>query len=165
MKRYLVFLLIGLAAAGIGIVFLGHVGWAEDVAPYKIASMQAKLFYTDRGTFSDNIIDNSAYRPLYNTIIGEGASGGPADDVLVIIKITGKPGSYAERAVTFKATSGKKVLVNTTSSISVLNDKGEGYVAFWVYRCTDSELRLRAEITNQKTKAAVNKVIPFEGGE
>ena len=164
MKKLLL-LLLATVFIGISIVWVACAGWAQNVTPYKLTSMQAKLFYTDRGTFSDNIIDNPEYAELYNTIIGEGSSGGPATDVLVLLKVNGKPGSFESREVHLIATSGKKVLLNREASIGVLSEHGEAYVAFWIYNCTDEKLKIRAEITGQSTKSAIYKVIPFYGGE
>jgi len=156
---------IVLCLTGLGVFTLLRAVRAEDTPPYKIASMQAKLFYVDQGTFSDNLIDNPNHQSLWNTIIGEGDAGGSATDVFIMVKFTGAPESYAYRQIHLTATAGKKVILNRTSSTHILNDKGEGYAGFLVYDCTMEPLKLRAEITGQTAKAAIYKVINFESGE
>ncbi|MGA8743123.1 MAG: hypothetical protein WB561_18190 [Terracidiphilus sp.] len=50
--------------------------------PSKISSVTAKLYYSDSGTFSENILDKPDLA-LWNTIIGEGQSGGPSEATLI----------------------------------------------------------------------------------
>jgi hypothetical protein len=142
----------------------GKKTYINSKTPYKIVSMQAKLFYTDKGTFSENIIDNSKYDCLYNTIIGEGNAGGCADNLLVIVKVAGKPGEYQDYDVKLIATSNKHVLLIKKSHL-IMNDNGEGYVSFWIYDCTMKPLHLRAELIGQKTTSSIYHFINFMSGD
>lgn len=59
--------------------------------PYSIISMQAELSFAEKGTFSENIINNPKYETLQNIQVGEGVDSS-ADDLLVIISVLGSPG-------------------------------------------------------------------------
>jgi len=49
---------------------------------YVISEIQAKLYYSNTGTFSQNILDNPNIT-LWNVIIGEGSVGGSSENTLV----------------------------------------------------------------------------------
>ncbi len=54
--------------------------------PYKITSIQAKLFYHDKGTFSRNVLAKPDFG-FWNTIIGEGDAEGPSEATLVLVEV------------------------------------------------------------------------------
>ena len=167
-KTALVAVLVCLALAG-GIVAVPLSARSASAGmghPYRVGALEARLFYSDSGTFSENIVDNPRYQPLWNTVIGEGAAGGPSDALLVTVKVTGDPGSYeGGRRVRLKATSGKQTLLDKTLGVPILNEKGAAYVGFWVYDCTSQPLHLRAEILGQRSNAAIHRSIPFASGD
>lgn len=64
---------------------------------YQVSKIEAALFYSDKATFSGNIIDNPDF-VLRNVIIGEGSAEGPSNQTLVkvFVHASGKGQSNAE---------------------------------------------------------------------
>ena len=137
---------------------------AQDPPPYRL-SLRAMLFYNDRGTFGPDLIAHPV--ALWNTIIGEGQSGGASNATLVVAVVSGEAGSYVpERKVALTVTGGGRTLVQRTVETSVLNRQGRSYVGFWVYDTGCGRLRLSARIVGQTpARAPVTATIPFECGE
>src|SRR3954471_24957925 len=62
---------------------------AQTKTPAKITAIRAQLFYDAKGTFSDNILAQKDIA-LWNTIIGEGSSGGASTSTLVTVEVSGR---------------------------------------------------------------------------
>ena len=74
------------ASAALALVALA--GAAPPPAPAaRIARIEARLFYTDSGKLSANLLDAKGHFAGWNTIIGEGPSGGAAEDVVIVVSI------------------------------------------------------------------------------
>jgi len=71
------------AAAGAAVLLLA----AAPPPQPNVAAIEARLFYSDTGRLSDNKLDAKGSFTGWNTVIGEGDSGGAADDVLIVAKI------------------------------------------------------------------------------
>ena len=138
---------------------------AEPLADYRIAEVRAQLFFSDRGTFSENLIGRKDLA-LWNTIIGGGDAGGRSNSMVVIIAVSGRPGSYdGKRQVELRVRDERGEVFRRQQHLSVLNTQGGGYVAFWLYDIGCEPLTLAAVITGQKTNARKAESIPFKCGE
>ena len=138
-------------------------GRAQTPPPYQL-SLRAMLFYSDRGTFSPDIIAHPV--TLWNTPIGEGRSGGASSATLVVAVVRGEGGSYVPtRRVELTVTSGGREVFKRAEETSVLNTEGRTYVAFWLYGTGCRRLRLSARIPGQIPSTPVTATIPFDCGE
>jgi hypothetical protein len=138
---------------------------ASSAAPYRISALRAQLFYSDRGTFSRDVLADTALA-LWNTPIGEGNGGGPSSSTLVVVEVSGAPESYeADRSVELTAMAESRLLLRRTLPISGLNDRGRGYAGFLVYDTGCTPVRLSARIVGQTPAATRTAIIPFDCGE
>jgi DNA-binding transcriptional LysR family regulator len=133
--------------------------------PYRV-SLRAKLFYSNSGEFSRDIL--SGKRPdLWNTIVGEGQAGGASSELLVIAVVSGEGGSYVpERKVELTATTNGHVAFQRAEETPIITTEGKAYVAFWLYGVGCKRLRLSARVTGQTPATApATAMIPFDCGE
>lgn len=131
--------------------------------PYRL-SLRAQLFYTERGTFSPDIIAHPV--DLWNTPAGEGRAGGASNATLVIVVVRGEAGSYVPtRKVELTVTSGGREVFRRAEEPGILNTEGRTYVAFWLYDTGCRRLRLSARILGQTPSTPVTATIPFACGE
>ena len=140
-------------------------GRAQEAAPppYRV-SLRAQLFYSQRGTFSPDIIAHPV--DLWNTPAGEGRAGGASNATLVIAVVRGEPGSYVPtRKVELTVTSGGHEVFKRAEEPGILDTEGRTYVAFWLYGTGCRRLRLSARILGQTPSTPVTAVIPFACGE
>jgi len=138
-------------------------GRAAAPPPYRL-SLRAQLFFSDRGTFSPDILAHPV--GLWNTIIGAGEAGGASNATLVVAVVRGEAGSYVPtRRVELTVTAGGREIFKRAEETSVLNREGRTYVAFWLYGTGCGRLRLSARILGQTPSTPVTATIPFECGE
>ncbi len=133
--------------------------------PYRITAVRAQLFYSDRGTFSGDVLAPPG-KTLWNTVIGEGDSGGPSNSTLVVVEVTGAPGSYEpDRSVELVATAEGKTVHRGTAQSAVLNTRGRMYAGFWLPDTGCRRIRLVARLRGQTPASETRKEIPFDCGE
>ena len=150
-------------ALALGTAAPGHAQTREPA--YRITAVRAQLFYSDRGTFSGNILADTS-KSLWNTVIGEGDAGGPSTSTLVVVEVTGAPGSYEpERSVELTATAEGKVLLRATQPAAILNQRGKMYAGFWLPDTGCRRVRLAARMRGQTRASEMKREIPFECGE
>ena len=102
-------------------------------ALYAITEVQAKLYYSNKGTFSQNVLDNPSVS-LWNVIIGEGSAGGSSENTLVHVVVMGQPGSLAEGlALHVTAKTPTETLLDRRSQVGIMNTNGRYYAGFWLY--------------------------------
>ena len=131
--------------------------------PYRL-SLRAQLFYSERGTFSHDIIARPV--TLWNTPAGEGRAGGASNATLVIVAVRGEAGSYVPtRRVELTVTAGGREVFKRAEEPGILNTEGRTYVAFWLYNTGCRRLRLSARILGQTPSTPVTATIPFDCGE
>jgi hypothetical protein len=144
----------------------------------RISSVQAKLFFAETGTFSDDVLDNPKY-VLWNTPIGEGSAGSPSDATLVVVEIAGGTPGAAEhdRQLNFIANyrfgseNAKGVARVRTIELKRMVDigsfgkDGKSYVGFWLYDTGCTPVNLTAQIAGQSPAPVVKKTIGFKCGE
>ena len=156
---------ISLLACALMMLAAPAAGLAQSSAPppYRL-SLRAMLFYSDKGTFSHDILARPV--TLWNTPIGEGRSGGASNATLVVAVVRGEGGSYVPtRRVELTVTAGGREIFKRAEETSVLNTEGRTYVAFWLYGTGCRRLRLSARILGQTPSTPVTAVIPFDCGE
>jgi hypothetical protein len=130
-----------------------------------ITDLRAQLFYSDRGTFSENIVGRPDLA-LWNVIIGGGDSGGPSHAILVVVEITGSRESRQSTArLRLSVTGGGKTILARSQAVPSLNATGIGYVAFWLYDTGCVPLALTATIVGQPASSTKRAAIGFACGE
>ena len=131
--------------------------------PYRL-SLRAQLFFTDRGTFSPDIIAHPV--DLWNTPAGEGRAGGASNATLVTVVVRGEAGSYVPtRKVELTVTAGGREVFRRAEETGIINREGRTYVAFWLYGTGCRRLRLSARVLGQTSSTPVTATIPFDCGE
>jgi hypothetical protein len=139
------------------------VAWSQTspIPPLKIKSVTAKLYYSNTGTFSENILDKPD-SALWNTIIGEGASGGPSEATLIEVEVNGRPNTndYERLTITVQA-KGKPSIERRTHSL-YFKENGKYFAAVWLYDSGCLPVTITAQLGNQPI---VKKKIDFECGE
>jgi hypothetical protein len=144
----------------------------KSSVPYSIDSIQAYLYYESTGTFSKEITEDFT---LWNTIIGEGSAEHPSNSTLVKVKLSRKfkEGSF-NRKIRLTASIEGKVLLKQTLDFSLYDENYCYYAGFWLYDTGCGQLKLSAEIIEEKTiqgkpsqklEAKRDKIIPFNCGE
>lgn len=138
----------------------------QAAAPeYRVSGMRALLFYSDRGTFSEDVLADTT-KALWNTVIGEGDAGGPSESTLVVVEVSGEPGSYEpDRSVELRATAGDRVLLRHAAPVAGLSTEGRMYAGFWLYGTGCEPVRLSARMVGQAAPAELRREIPFQCGE
>ena len=134
--------------------------------PYQITDVRVHLFYSREGTFSANLVGTRNMNSLWNTIIGAGQAGGASSATLVVVEVSGQPGSYGgESSVELVVRGTKKEILRRRQSLDVLSDKGKGYVGFWLYETGCEPLRTSAKLVGKTKSNPVSVEIPFRCGE
>ena len=135
--------------------------------PYKITAIQAKLFYSDKGTFSRNVLAKPDFG-FWNTIIGEGDAEGPSDSTLVIVEVSGKTSEGdvpPTRKIELTAMATGKVLLKRAIEVGIFSHDHKFYAAFWLYGTGCEPVKLTARIVGQTQPSSMSKTIPFACGE
>ncbi len=96
----------------------------------KITAIEARLFYGFSGKLSDDLLKRDPPFSGWNTIIGEGAAGEPAEDMLVsiklepLVKLADNEGIFTDQPVVVTATANGKVVAKRTFTGTLTNDQG-----------------------------------------
>lgn len=125
--------------------------------------MTAKLYYSNSGTFSQNILDKPDLA-LWNTIIGEGQSGGPSQATLIEVEVDGDGGEnviHKERLTITVQERGKPPITRHTLPIN-FEENGKHFEAVWLYDSGCLPVTITAQLG---TQPAIRKKIDFECGE
>lgn len=135
-------------------------GVASAAAP-AIASIEARLFYTATGTLSGNVAEASGVS-LWNTVIGEGQSGGAANDTLIIVTVNADAGAYVDTPLVVEITDadGKPVASRKVEGLLVGPD---GKVSTGVYLPDSTCTALTVKAVMGKSEKATT--VPFACGE
>jgi len=134
----------------------------------KITAVKALLFYDKNGQFSRDILSDP--EDLWNTIIGEGSSGGASHSTLVIVEIAGPPEGYVRNsrvdliAVYKGFRRGRDLRVQQTGSTGMFSDEGRSYVGFWLYDTGCSEVQISVTLNGDQRQKR-QAIIPFRCGE
>ena len=131
--------------------------------PSKISAVTAKLYYSESGTFSDNILDKPDLA-LWNTIIGEGQSGGPSEATLIQVEVEGDGGGnviHKERLTITVQQEGKPPITRHNGMLS-FGPHGKHFEAVWLYDSGCLPVTITAQLGSQPV---IRKKIDFECGE
>ena len=108
------------------------------VPQLKIAAIEARLFYGYSGKLSDDLLKRDPAFAGWNTIIGEGAAGEPADDLLVsvrvepLVKPAGNEGIFSDQPVVITATANGKVIAKRTFTGTLTNEAGVSWKGLYL---------------------------------
>lgn len=132
---------------------------------YQISGLRAQLFYSDRGTFSDDLLARPKLA-LWNTVIGAGDAGGPANATMVVVEVSGRPNSYAgKRRVELVVRNEQKDVLRRQLAVPILGRTGHAYVAFWLDDTGCEPLTLSTRLVGQSDPTSRVASIPFQCGE
>ncbi|HWL40287.1 MAG TPA: hypothetical protein VNO75_08620 [Gemmatimonadaceae bacterium] len=155
-----------LALTGVALGSPRPSSFGQQIKPYQITDVRVHLFYSREGTFSGNLVGTQNMNSLWNTVIGEGQGGGASSATLVVVEVSGEPGSYGgESSVELGVRGTKREILRRRQSLGVLSDKGNAYVGFWLYDTGCEPLRTSAKLVGKTKSTPVSVEIPFRCGE
>lgn len=136
-----------------------------------VASMRAHLFQNSRGELSEDILDPK-YGGSWNSIAGPNA----ADSILVAVEVAGDPDAaytgffgprtkYSVRLIAHEEGRRPRLLLDVTSAIPVLNERGRVWVPFLVKHGGCAPVRLTASIVGLGAGKALERTLRFACGE
>lgn len=138
---------------------------AAAAPEYRISDLRAQLFFSDRGTFSDDLLKRKEL-VLWNTIIGAGDAGGPSSATLIVVEVSGRPNSYPKgRKVELAVRTARKEVFRRRLDVGVLGPDGHAYVAFWLYDTGCESLEISTALLGQVESTRRVATIPFQCGE
>ncbi len=114
--------------------------FAAAAAHVELGDIQARLFYSETGRLSDDLLARKKPFALWNTVIGEGDAEENADDLLVSVTLNaGKFGTPEENEqnvdgpLTIKATDEKGKVLGTRTFKNMLTGVGGSItLALWL---------------------------------
>src|SRR5436190_15216081 len=120
-------------SVAVGLVSLLAASWAWGQGPkFAIAGIEAKLFYSNSGRFSANILGNPKI-VLHNTPAGEGTIEGPSESTLLLVRIQGPlKGELEGLRLRMTATTKEDTLADREIDVGSMNTAGNFYAACWV---------------------------------
>jgi hypothetical protein len=140
---------------------------AQSQIIYKISKIEANLFYSGSGTFSENIIDNQKYN-LWNTIIGEGSAGKPSEQTLVkiFVQASGKGQSNAEGiSLEVKITGGNSTVLKRVFPLNLFDSNRINCYGILVDDTGCTKISIAAKLIGKGGGSQMMKSIEFECGE
>lgn len=139
---------------------------AASTAHIEMSEIQARLFYSESGRLSDDVLARKKPFVFWNTIIGEGDAEQNADDLLVSVTLSaGKFGTPEENernldgVLTIKATdqNGKVLGIRTAKNL-LTSVRGSTTVGLWLNDVTCAgAVTVQARYADQ-VKSAVLKM-------
>lgn len=98
--------------------------------------MQARLFGTNSGQLSPNVLDAKGYFGSWNMIISGSSVSGPADDVLIVVAVDQdrRAGEQANVSLPLRLTAMRKgkLLASRTVKDILIPEKGPAYTGLWL---------------------------------
>ena len=132
---------------------------------FAVTGIEAKLFYSNSGRFSANILDNPKI-VLHNAIIGEGGVEGPSDNTLLIVRIQGPArGELEGLRLRMVATTSEDTLTDREIDVGSMNTAGNYYAAYWLYDTGCEPVTVVAQLTHGSETQRKIAVIPFQCSE
>ena len=96
--------------------------------------IEAKLVYAETGTLSDNMLVNGVF-DSWNLIIGEGAGGGRAEDILILAPVATEGAQFNEFAIPIvveaRSEDGKVIATRSFSAV-LTSEEGMAYLPLWL---------------------------------
>jgi hypothetical protein len=149
------------------LLFNGEILKAQPQITYKIVGVEAFLYYRDKGTFSENIIDNSEFA-LWNVIIGAGDAKGNSEETLVKILVegSGQGQSNADNLILEVTVSAEKsVILKKQFQLGLFDFNRKNSYPILLYDTGCIELTITAKLIGKGGSSKMVKVIPFRCGE
>jgi hypothetical protein len=127
------------------------------VTPLKLESIQARLFLSHTGTFSEALSPKDALR---NVVLGGIGIIGPSQSTFVDVTLRGEPGAFSpKRTVVLTVTAPLRPKLTLKQLVGVLSTDGHFHVGFWLPDTGCVPLHLVA--TFAETKQHIETDIPF----
>lgn len=157
--------LVGLAFLSIG-AWSTSIGATQGSVPqYEVTEMRAHTILNQQGSLSENIIGESNPEKVRNLAISSGSGLGPADALLVLVRVNSSIDSYEQRRkVELVLRTNGKVVSRQGVVIGLVGKRGK-YISFLISRIGCSPLTLEAAISGGATSAVLTKTIPFSCAE
>lgn len=137
---------------------------AQEKKRIRISAIQAKLFYNNTGTLSENVLTgrvdlwNSPFDATYSTLVMVELDGLPEYlNPTIRIELTA-------RYVPFDREKGS-IVVRQTETIHNGSETGKAYAGFWLKRTGCNPVYLTARIVGRRRQPRVSETIQFGCGE
>jgi len=132
---------------------------------FEIAAIEAKLFYSNTGRFSSNIVGKPKF-VLHNVVAGEGSAEGPSESTLLIVRLQGPPrGFLKELRLRVTARAEGDTLADHEFEVGAMNSAGNYYTACWLEDTGCQPIDVVAELRSGKERKQVQANIPFDCAE
>ena len=140
---------------------LPNTGRSQD-RRFAIASIEAKLFYSNSGRLSANILGNPNI-VLYNTPMGEGRVEGPSENTLIVVRLQGPPkGDIEAPRLHITATTEADTLADQVIEVGPMNTAGNFYAPCWLEDTGCEPVEVTVELVNGKERQQRRVTIPFQ---
>ncbi len=141
----------GLLAAAISLATVLSVQAAGPAAP-KISAIRAQLYYEETGQFSKDILSDKDLS-LWNTIIGEGGSGGASNFTLVTVEVQGKDVPVGAVKIQVVARDSKrKIIAMNTAEVTLYDAKTSFNAPLFLYNTGCDEIEISASLLGKGIK-------------
>src|SRR5262249_2347615 len=152
-----------------GLIVAGLLALAPDLRAqpgrFAIAAIEAKLFCSNTGRFSANIIGNPKFI-LHNVVAGEGSAEGPSESTLLLVRLQGPPkGFLKDLRLRVTATAEGDTLVDHEFEVGAMNSAGNYYTACWLEDTRCQPIDVVAELKSGRERKLVQATIPFDCAE
>jgi hypothetical protein len=132
---------------------------------FAVTGVEAKLFYSNSGRFSANILNNPKI-VLHNVIIGEGTVEGPSENTLLLVRVQGPPKAELEGLrLRMIATTSEDTLTDREIDVGSMNTAGNYYAACWLYDTGCTPVTVVVQLIHGRETQRKVAVIPFECSE
>lgn len=122
-----------------------------------MGAIQARFFHYHKGELSGDVLADGDGYSGWNTVIGEGASGEPADDLLVLVPLTAAGEVFSDTPLEIRVTGEKgKVLGKRRFDGILIGGNGRAHMALWLndVGCA-GPLAIEARMGSQLRKASM----------
>jgi len=121
------------------------------------------LFYENTGSFSDDILSRPDLA-LWNTIIGEGESGGPSRSTLITVEVDGDGSPNAIHKEVLSVTTQEQGKPERRHIVRNLffADSGKSFEGVWLSDTGCLPIEITVQLDNQ---TPIKKKIDFQCGE
>lgn len=132
-------------------------------AQVAIDEIRAQLFLERSGKLSENLVGSK--KALFNTVIGEGDAGEPADAVLVTLTFSGAKNTkssdkiardLASITVKQQAKTGEKILLKRAYGGFLFGEAGRIHKAFLLDNATCAPLEIEVKVGRSRKEAKLD---------
>lgn len=152
-----------LAAYALAIAFSTAALCLPARAQVAIDEIRAQLFLERSGKLSENLVGSK--KALFNTVIGEGDAGEPADAILVTLTFTGAKNTkssdkiardLASITVKQQARTGEKILLKRVYGGFLFGEAGRIHKAFLLDNATCAPLEIEVKVGRSRKEAKLD---------